>query len=82
MGFLGELVHFLILYENPAGDLYDTYFWQRYASRQGVVDLGEGNLEDRLFRELFSTDSSNESWWIYPAEDRERVLNTLQDVGN
>ena len=25
------ILHYLILYQNPAGQMYDTYFWQQYS---------------------------------------------------
>lgn len=68
-------LHVLVLYENAAGDLYDTYYWTRYTSKHGLVDLA-ANDPARLFTDLFRLDSRNQSCWVYSEEERQTALNT------
>ena len=69
-------LYVLVMYQNPAGDLYDTYYWTKYTSKYDVIDL-EAERTENFFENLFTLDSRNESWWIYSEEEKQTALATM-----
>jgi len=84
-------VHFIFLYENDVGVLYDTYYWANYTSTPLVLKLPEKGLMDTkgnlIFtskvdksqvKEFFKLSDQNISSKIYSKKEAEDILKFLK----
>ncbi len=81
-------VHYLMLYENEVGALYDTYYWARYQTLPVYVKpeykTVDGKLYMRLiynrqsFKDLLRLEETNPSWNTYSMEEAEDIKGFLK----
>jgi hypothetical protein len=77
-------MHFLLLYRNEAGGLFDTYYWARFTTVpilwKTEFAINDGKLAYRVgvdrkqFREFLTLCDHNTSWRVYSKADAEDIL--------
>ncbi len=79
------VLHLLMLYENDAGQLYDTYYWARYRLKQPVASVqlrrtAHGVRAEWGWRrsDLIEYVDQNESSYVYAREEAESIRNAVR----
>lgn len=77
------VLHFLLLYENDAGALYDTYYWARYYSSplrgityRVVTKDGMGiliDIDEETKKNYLRLKDKNESSFLYPPDEAKAI---------
>ena len=86
-------IHFLLLYKNEAGNLFDTYYWARYATtpitgvpqfkvENGKLIFNSIKFAKADFREFLKLTDSNTSTQTYSREQAKDILNFLKRKWN
>lgn len=80
--------HFLIVYENELGDIFDTYYWTTYSLGRAIIKpyflkVKNGKQEFAFSRKAFSQDlirpiMVNQSSHIYLSSEKKEVRDFLQ----
>jgi hypothetical protein len=81
-------MHFLLLYGNEAGGLFDTYYWARFTTMpilwKAEFAIIDGKLAYRVgvdrkqLREFLTLCDQNISWKVYSKADAEDVLSFIK----
>lgn len=83
-------MHFLLLYRNEAGDLFDTYYWARFKTIPFVwkteFAIIDGQLAYRIgvdkkqVKEFITLYDQNTSWRLYSKSDAENILSFFEHL--
>ncbi len=63
-------IHYYLVYENEAGNVYDTYYWARFQSKQFTINpQADSATIEKALRDSIVFIDDHHSYTIYDKED-------------